>query len=503
MPQVLIVGGSLVGLSAAMFLRVHGADVLLVERHPGTSIHPRTPGYNARTMELFRAAGVEKAVREAGPWDVTESGLLWAESLTGPRHQWLAPPNLETSSSELSPCEDVVLTQDVIEPVLRAHVESLGAELRFGTVLTSFEQDRDGVRAVLADRDTGRVTTVRADYLLAADGAASSVRESLGIGRAGVGVLDHVVGIMVRADLGDALRERRFAIAQITNPGFEGMVRVVGDRLALHVTYRPEEGESAADFTGERCVELARAAAGVPDLDVEPLGVLPWQSTAAVATTFSLGRVFLAGDAAHVMPPSGAYGANTGIQDAANLAWKLAYVLDGRAEPSLLDSYDAERRPVAEFTVEQALATGREWFGADLAPGVELVDAAVVKFGYGYPPASLVGDPRTPSYAPGTRLPHVWLEPERSTVDLWASGFALVTGPDGDAWEQAAEGLTSAPAAGLTAAPTTELAVGRLDALASGAALLVRPDGFIAWRADDLPTDPAEALRQALRDALR
>ncbi|MEV0617211.1 FAD-dependent monooxygenase [Nonomuraea sp. NPDC050404] len=503
--QVLIIGGSLVGLSAALFLRRHGVDVVLAERHPGTSIHPRTPGYNARTMEFFRAAGVEQAVRAAGPWALSGTGLLWAESLTSPNHQWLAPPNArgaQADFSDLSPCADAVLSQDVLEPVLREHAEKLGADLRFGVEVESFEDGPDGVCAVLADRASGVRTTVRADYLVAADGAGSSVRATLGIGRGGVGVLEHVVGIMVRADLQDALRDRRFAICQVNNPDFSGMVRVVGDKLSLNVEYRPEAGESAAQFTPDRCVELARAAAGIPDLAVEPLDVSPWESTAAVADTFRAGRVFLAGDAAHVMPPSGAYGANTGIQDAANLAWKLAYVLRGWAAPTLLDTYDAERRPIARLTVDQALATGREWFGAALPPEVaeiELLDVLAVTFGYRYGPGDLIEDPHRPGGGPGSRAAHVWLErngKQVSTVDLWADGLVLVAGPGGAAWTDAADLVARRDGVPLTSylladgLPPGEGAylvdrekeAARTFGIGENGAVLIRPDGFVAWR---------------------
>lgn len=524
--QVLIVGGSLVGLSTALFLRRHGVDVVLAERHPSTSIHPRTPGYNARTMELFRAAEMEEAVRAAGPWQLTESGLLWAESLASPNQRWLVPPNARGAQegfADVSPCEDAVLSQDVLEPVLREHAEALGADLRFGTEFRSFDNGPDGITAILADRATGARTTVHADYLIAADGASSPIRATLGIGRSGVGVLEHVAGIMVRADLGDVLAGKSFAICQVNNRGFAGMVRVVGDKMALHLAYRPDLGESAEQFTPDRCVELARAAAGVPDLAVEPLDVLPWETTAAVADRFAAGRVFLAGDAAHVMPPAGAYGANTGIQDAANLAWKLAYVLHGWAGPALLDTYDAERRPVAQLTVDQALATGKEWFGADLPPeagAVDLIDEVTLKFGYRYGPGEPLEDPRHPSGATGGRAPHVWLERDGkqiSTVDLWADGLVLLAGPGGAAWIEAAalmagrDGLPLKPyrfvegdvRTGVPFLADREKRCAAAFGITGTGAVLIRPDGFIAWRAPETAGPRAGAvLETACRQLL-
>ncbi len=291
---------------------------------------------------------------------------------------------------------------------------------------------------------------------------------------------------MVRADLGDALQDKTFAIGQINNDEYEGMVRVVGDLLNLYVRFDPAKGESVEQFTEERCIELARAATGIPHLATEILDVQAWQPTAAVADTFRQGRVFLVGDAAHVMPPSGAYGANTGIQDAANLTWKLAYVLHGQANTSLLDSYDRERRPIADKTVDQAVATGRAWFGSDIEDnGAELVDDLTLKFGYTYagPPFD---DPRQPTATKGTRLPHVWLDERTSTVDLWAHGLALVT--DNEDWADAAR--------------RARLATTHETGWQHGT-VLTRPDGFIAWRTDDPPReDAAEVLGEAVRQML-
>jgi putative polyketide hydroxylase len=516
---VLIAGGSLVGLSTALFLRRQGIEVVLVERHPGTSIHPRTPGYNARTMELFRAAGVEPALRAAGPWQLDDSGVLWAESLTSDNYHWLQPPSMHgprEDFSAVSPSNTLVLAQDKVEPALREHAEQLGADLRFHTELASVSSDDDGATAVLVDRSTGTRSTVRARYLVAADGADSSIRSRLGIDRTGPGVLDHKVGVVVRADLREALRGRSFVICQVDNPKVSAMVRIVGDRMSLNISYHPECGETVERFTPQRCVELTRAAAGIPDLPVEPLDVLPYQLAAGVADRFVDGRVFLVGDAAHVMPPSGAFGANTGIQDAYNLAWKLAYVLHGWAGPALLDTYESERRPVAELTVAQALARSREWFhtGYPAQSAVELLDDLTMMFGYRYrstatltegcrrdePPG--VEDPRHPTCQPGTRIPHVWFSVDGqtlSTVDLWATGMVLLTGPDGHPWRRATELLSARDGLPLVAHSDTHSA---LPGIPGTGAVLVRPDGFIAWRAESTPDEPALVLDRVLRDVL-
>ena len=533
MPQqdipVLIVGGSLVGLSTALFLRRQGIEVVLVERHPGTSIHPRTPGYNARTMELFRAAGVEQALRAAGPWQLDSSGVLWAESLTSENHRWLQPPSMhgpQEDFSAVSPSNTLVLSQDKVEPALREHAGKLGADLRFNTELASFTPDVDGVTAVLANRSTGARSTVRARYLIAADGADSQIRAHLGINQTGPGALGHKVSVIVRADLREALRNKRFVICQVDNPDVSAMVRAVGDRVTLNISYHPERGETAEQFTPKRCVELTRAVAGIPDLPVEPLDVLPYQLAASVADRFTDGRVFLVGDAAHVMPPSGAFGANTGIQDAYNLAWKLAFVLHGWADSALLDTYEAERRPVAELSVAQALARSREWFHTDYrdhTAAPKLVDDLTLMFGYRYQSTAILAetpqptrqaafeDPVQPTCRPGTRIPHVWVTvdgQELSTVDLWAAGLVLLTGPGGAPWRHATEQLSSRDGLPLRAHQVPDsgtFSAGswpQLGITPTGA-ILIRPDGFIAWRTATMPAQPEHTLEQVLHQVLR
>jgi putative polyketide hydroxylase len=528
--EVLVVGGSLVGLSTALFLRTQGIDVVLVERHPGTSIHPRTPGYNARSMELFRAAGVEDALRAADHWPVTESGLLWTESLTSSHFRWLEPPGMRRSwdnISELSPCDGARLSQDKVEPVLREHAESRGADVRFGTELVSFSADPDGVSAVIVERASGHRRTVRAKYLVAADGTGSRVRSALGISREGLGALENKVSIMVRADLSDALRDKRFVICQVENAQISAFVRIVGDLMSLNVGYSPELGEATEQFTDQRCVEIARAVSGVDDLSVEPKGVLAWQPTAAVARKFAQGPVFLAGDAAHVMPPNGAYGANTGIQDAWNLAWKLGFVLRGWADAALLDTYEAERRPVAELTVDQALVRGKLWFHTDYPSEVdeiELIDDRTVMFGYRYRSAAVITesnepteDPLDPTGQPGTRMPHIWLEQDGrriSTVDMWATGLVLLAGAEGHPLISAAHEVAqrhgvpiAAHRLGSEVTPTGTSSLLDVeqrfpDLVGSTGAVLVRPDGFIAWRAHAVPEHPTGTLDTVLRRLL-
>lgn len=238
--------------------------------------------------------------------------------------------------------------------------------MRFATELTSFEQDQAGVTAALTDRHTGAEHTVRADYLIAADGYASPVRQRLGIGLDGPGLLYHALTAIIDADLNPALRGRRVSIAHLQQPRPFTILLPhddTGHRWVFGSGYSPEH-ESLDDYPDERVADMVRAAAGLRDAAVAlrpqipgtDLTVLAFPIGARVARHYRVGRVFLVGDAAHIVPPTGGLGGNTGIQDTHNLAWKLAAVHHGHAGAALLDTYHAERHPVGLFTMGQALA---------------------------------------------------------------------------------------------------------------------------------------------------
>jgi tetracenomycin A2 monooxygenase-dioxygenase len=282
--------------------------------------------------------------------------------------------------------------------------------------------------------------------------------------------------------------------------------------------YHPDRGQSPADFTHERCVQLIRTVSGRPDLPVEIAGTVPWEGAQRVADAFNTGRVFLAGDAAHVHPPAGGFGANTGIHDAHNLSWKLAAVLRGWAPPALLDSYDAERRPLGTAMAEQALLRNRirhnHASAEDLAG---MVDDIVVTLGYRYRSGAVVGEEwqgvLPPSGLvlrgePGSRAPHVWLRRDGariSTVDLFDTAFVLLTGPSGTAWRTAAAAL--AQRTGIPLRCHTIGAGGDLTAegdwlsaygIGERGAVLVRPDAFVSWRCADGSDEPEAVLGDIL-----
>ncbi|MCX4706368.1 FAD-dependent monooxygenase [Streptomyces sp. NBC_01373] len=532
---VLIVGGSLVGLSTSLFLGRLGVRHTLVERHAGTSIHPRGRGNNVRTMELFRAAGVEPMIRQAAATLADNHGILQTPTLVGDAGEWLFREiDPGGGLARFSPSSWCLCSQNDLEPVLLDHATRLGGDLRYATELLSFDSDPSGVTAMVKSRQTGEHTAIRADYLVAADGPRSPVREQLGIAQSGPGDLFSNISITFRSRrLPEVVGDRRFIVCYLTNPDADGALLPVDNRenWVFHAPWHPENGETLEEFTDERCVEHIRRAVGVTDLDVQVTGKAPWHAAQRVARSYRAGRVFLAGDSAHEMSPTGAFGSNTGIQDAHNLAWKLAAVVGGWAGEGLLDTYDAERRPVAEATSARAAARSVEHSHPGFAPppgagGTPQRGILNVALGYRYPQGAVVGaDPTAPvvperldlSGEPGSRAPHLSVRhrgEQISTLDLYERSFVLLSDADEpNGWHEAALRLAEEMSIPLTSyrmgdGPDAELTPeGDTDWSAAhgttpAGAVLVRPDGFVAWRSSGPVPDAASALRHALTTLL-
>jgi 2-polyprenyl-6-methoxyphenol hydroxylase-like FAD-dependent oxidoreductase len=517
---VLIVGGSLNGLTAAVLLAHRGVPCLVVERHPGTSVQYKFRGISPRSMEIYRSLGLEAEIRARDLIDDRSAYVARTKNLAHGEISWHGIPWSDTS--DISPTTAATCDQDQLEPILRSHAEMLGADVQFNTELIDFTQDGDGVRARVRDRATGVARTVRARYLIGADGTRSQVREALGIGRHGPGVLQHWMNVIFEADLPTTLEGRSLRSIFITE--INGTFVPRGDgRWLMAVQYVPERGERAEDFTPDYCRDLVRRGAGRPDLAVAVVDARPWEAAAAVADRYSDGRVFLVGDSAHVMPPTGGFGGNTGIQDAYNLAWKIAAVARGTAGRGLLETYDAERRPVADRTVAQALARLQAWFqdpSRNLPPPEPIVDDNAVIFGYRYPTGAFVAerdeapddffeDPRVPSGRPGSRAPHLIVNrsgKEVSTVDLFGGEWILCGGPNGHIWPDLLERSPAVAALGVAShgiEPAGDLqdANHRWSAaygLDPDGAVLIRPDGFVAWRRRNADGDAQAALDTAL-----
>jgi 2-polyprenyl-6-methoxyphenol hydroxylase-like FAD-dependent oxidoreductase len=507
---VLIVGGSLVGLSSALFLARHGVPSFLVERHPGTAIHPRAAHFSQRTIELFREAGVEDDVMEAAEREFVQNGAIMSvESLAGNELDWYFR-NINEGFEDLSPSKRLFITQIGLEPILRRRAVELGASLRYGWELVSLEERNGESEAVLLDRERGEEHRLRARWVIAADGPRSGIRERLGIPMEGRGSFSNSITIYFRADVAPLVGDRNLSVIYVFNPRLVGFFRFskAGDAGFLVVNRLvDEQGVRTTDVSGladeQRCIEWVRQALGAPDLQVEIENVQNWVSVADSAARYQDGNVFIVGDAAHTMPPTGGFGGNTGVQDAHNLAWKLGAVLDGSAGDALLDTYDGERRPVGKAITEQAytryvLRLDPELGTDDIEP---MIHDAPIELGYRYGSETLFEDPHEPSGDPGTRSPHVWVDDGRSTLDLFGERFVLLAA-GGDAWRPAAD--AAGVGAGVEVDAYEVNADGFTTAYGLGAdgATLVRPDGFVAWRAVSAPDDPAGELSTALRGAL-
>jgi 2-polyprenyl-6-methoxyphenol hydroxylase-like FAD-dependent oxidoreductase len=529
---ILISGGGPVGLTASLLLSKHGVRSLLVERHPGTAILPKARGINARTMEMYRQCGIDAAIRAAGLAAERLGLIVWTETLAGREIERRVPGRAMPKNMAVTPTTNCLCAQDDLEPVIRRFAEAAGpGALRFNAELTSFSQKAGSVTGTITDRVTGEATPFSARYLIAAEGAQSRVRRSLGVQMIGEEKVYDSVNILFNADLRQWTEHRPAALYFVEQPELRGTFLTINgtDRWGFLIHSVSRYGYRPGDFTPERCTALIRQAVGIPELAVSVLGVSPWEASAIVADRYRDGAVFLAGDAAHEMPPTGGFGLNTGVQDVHNLAWKMAAVLRGQADDALLDSYHAERQPLAEAITRAALAnamsmgrTKRQ--SSAVLPRREFLNENGLIFGLCYEsmavipdgtPAVQVADPVTeyvPSARPGSRAPHVWLQrggEQLSTIDLFGPHFVLLVGRDSDAWRKAVHQIEPSwpPIIGFTIGKEGDL-IDTADnwheayGVGTEGAVLVRPDGYVAWRSRSGTSEPGQVLRAVFDDLL-
>jgi len=544
---VAIVGGGPVGLVAALELARYGIRSLLVERHESTTWHPKARNLNTRTMEISRGWGdaVHDALVDINLPRAWTSQIIYTRTLASEELGRMPTAGFSGPGRDISPEVPLLSSQDVFEPIFRKGAETTGmADLRFGheagRVRRGDRQDDDRVVIEVAERASGKRYEIEAEFLLAADGAASGVREQLGIELDGPRGLGHFVNVYFRADLDPWVAHRPALLFWVSNGPVRGVFQPLDarGRWLCQIAYdgTPATFES---YTAGKCTEWIRAAVGDPSATPEILSIGSWTLNGVVAQRFRRGRVLLIGDAAAQLPPIGGFGVNTGIQSLHNVVWKLALVRATVAGPALLDTYETERRAVARYNVERSLENSRmvERINAaargetqqTLSPR-EAVAASRrygnflgMELGYHYESAAIVPDDSAadrvddevidyvPSARPGKRAPHAWITRagrRDSTLDLFGPHFTLLAGSESRGGEAAREVSRRLPGVPLV---THQLGADFADVegrfaerygIDPAGAVLVRPDGHVGFRGSSRPEELESALRRMLARAV-
>ncbi len=519
--EVLIIGGGPAGLTMASLLGEFGVDCILVERRTAVNPHPRARSVNVRTNEIFRQLGLAEQIDAVSLPEEWSEQLVYARSLAGAeigRTPMAVQPIVD--GTVVSPARWLLSSQDQIEPII-AKCAALHAsvELCFGWEMSHIETTDEGVIAQVSPTGMSAGETITASYVVAADGASSPTRNLLGIQMVGDTDLATLVNCHFHADLDPWTAERPAALYWTTHPARNVFQKIdTNDRWLCQIGYDPRQ-TGPADFTAEKAADWIRNSIGVADISIDIIDVIPWVMASTVANQFRDGPAFLIGDAAHQLPPSGGFGMNTAIQDAHNLAWKLAYVLSGRADRGLLDTYHTERSPTARYNAARSLentrnvgrirkqveqegdpaqiaeaiaAAGRygNWLGMDLGLHYEI--GCVIPDGTAPPNVADEVSDYVPTARPGHRAPHFPLgHSGSSSLDLYGRHLTLLLG----------SGLTLDDFRGLVPqthalSNTASLDQHSLHGIESSGSLLVRPDGHVAWR-QRTDTDHA-AVEQAL-----
>lgn len=557
MPNVAIVGAGPVGLTCALLLSQLGISSVVYEQNATTSTHPRGHVVNARSMEIFRSIGLEQFIVEQSLPADRNQGVAFLRRLAEPTVAVLRTrgvPERDEVYYAASPSLRASCPQDRLEPVLlRAAQSDPNIEVVFSTEVRRVEHQGESVRLSGTGPDGDFELSV--PFVVGADGARSLVRQQAGIEMSGRGRIGRQIGIYFEADLWSLVQDRPYLLWWIYNAQTCGVLIALDGRHRWTYNFAfDEEKETAADFTTERCAGILRDVIGIDGIDIEIHSILPWRMQARLVDRLNVGPLFLAGDAAHPLPPTGGQGMNTGIADIHNLSWKLALVLRDLAPRALLDTYNEERRPIAQINIDQSVANALKMAKLGLS-GMATADSAMARsldgdgrdaaeehmrnvvpslrehfdylgqtFGHVYHSGALLSDGTvapafsvtdyTPDARPGHRAPHLWLlqgSARVSTIDLIGYGqFTLFTTPECTEWRvMFAQAIRDRHLQGRawTVGEGGDLTdpSGRfheLYGLGNAGAVLVRPDGHVAFRATGVAVEPPNILDHAFDVAL-
>ena len=523
---VLIVGGGPVGLAMAGDLGWRGISCVAIEKSDGAVTQPKMDLVHVRTMEFCRRWGIVPWVESAGYNRDYPQDYAWVTKLQGgfeigrepfPSCRDEAPPPQSPQKRERCP-------QNFFDPVLQRFVQSTGkVSQHYYTELVDFAEHADGVTATVVDHRSGERREIDAAYMVACDGAGSMIRDRLGIGLSGNTVLTYTTNAIFRCRDFERLHDKKPAYRYL----FIGPEGTWATIVAINGTDQWRFsliGDETRRPLSESDVRAAILRAVGRDFDFELLSLLPWTRRELVADSYGTQRIFLVGDSAHQLSPTGAFGMNTGIQEAVDLSWKLAAMIEGWGGASLLDSYEEERRPIAARNVHEAAgnlkrmqslpprdlfeegAAGdaarrrfgaqftetmkREWFTIGIQLGYHYENSPLcVPDGTAAPPDEVSS--YVPTARPGHRAPHGWLAPGQSTLDLFGRGFVLLRL---GAAPPAVTGLRDAAAASNVPLRVVDIASRATEALYERRLVLVRPDGHVAWRGDREPGEPGRVI---------
>jgi putative polyketide hydroxylase len=553
--EVLIIGGGPVGLVSAIQLGRAGIKTLLLERRATLSVHAKAAGIHARTMEIYRQLGLASIVRKnSADWN----GVFTVGWMTRLKGIELGKISVGGEQADLdlfhswSPETMAFCSQDIYEPLFAEALNQYpSVELRLAAEASTIAQDKDGVSVAYRSVEPG-IGMVRAQYVIAADGIRSPTRHRLGIGENALPSFGNSINVVFEADMESYRAGREYGLFWIANGDIQGAFGWRKRGNLWFFNFEAAQGEDPAIYTADRCADLVRAAAGVPDLPIKVISILHWQHDQSVTKQWRAGRVFLAGDASHRFPPHGGFGMNSGIQDSQNLVWKLIANLRWKAGDRLLDTYEAERKPVAQRNGDQCvlntkrmaetgwlLKDGRALAAIETPEGEPLrqkISSAIPKqreqffsqgqqFGQLYDSSAVVDDGTPveestvstyrPTGHPGARAPHFWLidgqGKDYSTIDLYDGGFVLLAASAGEAWLGAAAEIADAMAVPLRAfhigSPgysqrSSQTQWESLVGVGTTGALLIRPDGHVGARWPTLPDDARAFLGAALAQIL-